>query len=352
MTVTVAVAGASGTVGRELLRYLAGHPEFDLGSLAAHTRAGQRVAEVHEDLAELEGRAGLADRRFDRVDPKRLASADLVFLAVPRGVSSELAERLPPGLRLVDLGPDHRLADPETWRDFYESPHGGHWPMGLPEMPGVRELIATADRVATPSCFATAVLVGLNPLVAAGLADPEDVVVTVLAGASSGGRGGRPAGTGRMGPAVLGAIHGYQLGGEHGSIPEVEQHLAAVAGAPARVALTPVLAPMTRGILATCCIPVTPGTDGAALRRAMSEAYAGEPFVRLIRGSRSPSTAAVTGTNRALVQVALDDRSQRAVVVVALDNLVKGGAGQAIQVANLMFGLPDGTGLTTREESM
>lgn len=336
MGMTAAVAGASGAVGGELLRLLSAHPQLELGSLAAGTQAGRAVTDLHPELS------GLADRVFEPTDPERLAEADVVFLALPRGESARVAARLPESVRVVDLGPDYRLCDGEVWARFYDEPYAGSWLYGLPERAGARARIAAADRVASPSCYATAVVLALAPLLAAGLAEPSDIVITVLAGTSGAGRVAPPE---HLASAVANAIRGYQVGGQHGSVPEIEQELSAL-GAPATVSLTPVLAPIPRGIMATCSIGLTGAASTAELRDALATAYCGEPFVRLLAGDRWPSTAAVARSNLALLQAAADPGAGRAVVMAALDNLGKGAAGQAIQIANLMLSLPEHTGLT------
>ncbi|MGI8666975.1 MAG: N-acetyl-gamma-glutamyl-phosphate reductase [Jatrophihabitans sp.] len=338
MVLTAAVAGASGAVGGELLRLLEAHPHFEFGVLAAGSHAGQPVTELHPALT------GLAGRTFDQTDPETLAGADVVFLALPRGESSRIAEQLPPPTRVIDLGPDYRLADADTWQRVYGESYAGHWPYGLPEVPGSRPRIAAADRVASPSCYATAVILALAPLLLAGLVLPCDVVITVLAGTSGAGRAGNPE---HLASAVAGALRGYQVGGEHGSIPEIEQQLGALAGEAVTLSLTPVLTPIPRGSMACCSVPLSrPGIDREQLREVLAQAYRDEPFVRLLSGSRWPATAAVAGTNLALVQAAADTRAGRAVVMVALDNLGKGAAGQAVQIANLMLGLSEDAGLT------
>jgi N-acetyl-gamma-glutamyl-phosphate reductase len=338
MGVTAAVAGASGYVGGELLRLISAHPHLELGAAAAHTRAGLRITDVHPELADL------ADRVFEPVDPGRLCEADVVFLALPRGESARLSARLPDSARVIDLGPDFRLADPGAWERIYHESYAGCWPCGLPEFPGARKLIAAADRIAAPSCYATAVILALTPLVAAGLAEPSDIVATVLSGTSSAGRPAKPE---HLASSVVGALRGYQVGGEHGSIPEIEQALAAIGGAPATVSLTPMLAPMPRGILASISIRLTRTATTTELRDALAASYRDEPFVRLMTKGRWPATGAVAYSNLALLQAAADPRAGRAVVLAALDNLGKGGAAQAIQNANLMLGLPERAGLNS-----
>jgi len=334
---TASVAGASGFVGGELIRLIERHPHIALGPLTAATQVGKPVTDLHTDFAHL------GDRVFEPTDPELLGTADIVFLALPRGEAAHIAPKLRPSVRVVDLGPDYRLTDADEWERIYGEPYAGNWPYGLPELPGTRSRIAAAERVATPSCYATAVILALAPLLAAGLVEPSDIVITVLAGTSG---AGRAAPVEHLASAVAGALRAYQVGGEHGSIPEIEQELTRLGGAPARVSLIPVLAPIPRGILASCSIRLARTTGVAELREVLAAAYRDEPFVRLLSGDRWPTTAAVARSNMALLQVTADTRAGRAVVMSALDNLGKGAAGQAIQNANLMLGLPEDAGLT------
>src|SRR5690348_6062375 len=349
MGARVAVAGASGYAGGELLRLLAGHPDLEIGPVTGQGNAGQPVGAVHPHLAAL---PRLAGRRFEALDQGAVDGCDLVFLALPHGQSAALAAGLPAGTMVVDLGADFRLADPAAWQKFYGSPHQGQWPYGLPELPGARAAIGAARQVAAPGCYATAAALALAPLLAAGLVSPADVVVVAASGTSGAGRAAKPE---LLGSEVMGSVSAYQVGGVHRHTPEMEQALGEAAGTAVTVSFTPLLAPMPRGILATCTAPLTAaagaeGTDPGSsatgrLRAALEEAYAGEPFVRVLPAGQWPATASVGGSNAAHLQVAADTRASRAVAVAALDNLGKGAAGQAIQDANLMLGLPETAGL-------
>jgi N-acetyl-gamma-glutamyl-phosphate reductase len=337
MGVRVAVAGASGYAGGELLRIIGGHPDLEPGHLAAKTSAGTPVTAAHPHLAYLDSCT------FEPLDPDRLSSADLVFLALPHEESAEVSAALPAGIPVVDLSASFRLADPRAWSAYYRTPHAGQWCYGLPELPGARERITAARRVAAPGCYATAAILALAPLVVAGLADPRDIVIVAASGTSGAGRS--PSAT-LLASEVIGAMSAYQAGGTHRHTPEIEQALRLVDGGDPVVSFTPTLAPMPRGILATCTARLRdPGTDTAALREALASAYEGAPFVRLLPEGRWPSTAATNGSNMAHLQGAADAHAGRAVVVAALDNLGKGAAGQAVQAANLMLGLPETTGL-------
>jgi N-acetyl-gamma-glutamyl-phosphate reductase len=354
----VAVAGASGYAGGELLRLLAAHPDLELGPVAAGSNAAVQVTEIHPHLTQLSGRT------FVPTEPEQLATADLIFLALPHGQSATLAARLPGQAKVVDLGADFRLADPAAWARFYSTPYAGRWTYGLPELPGARGQISAASRVAAPGCYATAAILALAPLLAGGLAEPEDIVIVAASGTSGAGRAAKAE---LLGSEVMGAVSAYQAGGVHRHTPEIEQALGEAAAAAVRpageqagphpgdgipkapriaVSFTPLLAPMPRGILATCTARLARGARTGALRDALAQAYAGEPFVHLLPEGRWPSTAATAGSNAAHLQVVADGHAGRAVVVAAIDNLGTGAAGQAVQNANLMLGLPETAGLT------
>ena len=339
MGARVAVAGASGYAGGELLRLLAGHPDLEIGPVTGQGNAGQPVGAVHPHLAAL---PGLAGRRFEALEESAVGECDLVFLALPHGQSAALAAALPAGPMMVDLGADFRLGDPAAWQKFYGTGHQGRWPYGLPELPGGRAAISAARQVAAPGCYATAVALALAPLLAAGLVSPADVVVVAASGTSGAGRSAKPE---LLGSEVMGSVSAYQVGGVHRHTPEMEQALGEAAGTAVTVSFTPLLAPMPRGILATCTAPLTAADGARALRAALEEAYAVEPFVQVLPEGQWPATASVSGSNAAHLQVAADPRASRAVAVAALDNLGKGAAGQAIQDANLMLGLPETAGL-------
>jgi N-acetyl-gamma-glutamyl-phosphate reductase len=338
MGIRVAVAGASGYAGGELLRLIDGHPDLDLGPVAADSKAELPVTEAHPHLPTLAGRA------FGRPDPALLGGADLVFLSLPPQESAAVAAGLPDHLPVVDLSASFRLADPRAWAAYYQTSYAGRWTYGLPELAGAREQIRSARRVAAPGCYATAAILALAPLIAAGLADSGDIVITAVSGTSGAGRS--PSAS-LLATEVMGAVSAYQAGGVHRHTPEIEQALRETAGGQPVVCFTPMLAPMPRGILASCTAPLTdPATETPALRAALADAYADEPFIHLLSAGRWPTTAATAGCNAVHLQVAADAHARRAVVVAALDNLGKGAAGQAIQSANLMLGLPETAGLT------
>jgi N-acetyl-gamma-glutamyl-phosphate reductase len=337
MGMRAAVAGASGYAGGELLRLLAGHPEIDVAVATAGSSAGADITAVHPHLPVYAGRT------FAATEPAALADADVVFLALPHGESAALADQLPGDVLVVDLGADFRLEDAGAWERFYGSTHAGTWTYGLPELPGQRELIASAKRIANPGCYVTAISLGLAPVISAGLVEPDDLVVVAASGTSGAGRVPKP---NLVGSEVMGSMSSYKVGGVHQHTPEIEQNLAKAAGRPVSLSFIPLLAPMPRGILATCTAKVARGVTHVDLRAALCAAYDPEPFVHVLPDGSFPATAATLGSNAVHLQVALDEAVGRAIVVVAEDNLVKGAAGQAVQNANLALGLPETTGLT------
>jgi N-acetyl-gamma-glutamyl-phosphate reductase len=335
---TAAVAGASGYAGGELLRLLAGHPGITVGAITGGTRAGEALGAVHPNLPTL------ADRLLAPTSPEALADADVVFLALPHGESATLVAGLPEHVRVVDLGADFRLADPLAWGQYYGGPHAGTWTYGLPELPGQRARIAEATRVANPGCYATAVILALAPVLAGGLAQPEDVVVVAASGTSGAGRKPTDA---LLATQVMGSMSAYKVGGVHQHTPEMEQALSWAAGGPVRLSFTPLLAPMPRGIVATCTAVAAEAASEDDVRDALDEAYRDEPYVVVLPPGQWPQTSSVSGANAVHLQVALDRHAGRVVVVAALDNLGKGAAGQAVQNANLVLGLDERLGLTS-----
>ncbi|MEV4950110.1 N-acetyl-gamma-glutamyl-phosphate reductase [Streptomyces sp. NPDC053755] len=340
MTLKVAVAGASGYAGGEILRLLVEHPEAEIGAVTAHRNAGQALGSVQPHLT------ALAARVLTPTSALALHGHDVVFLALPHGQSGALAAELDPGTLVVDCGADFRLRDPAAWERFYGSAHAGTWPYGLPELPGARDELRGARRIAVPGCYPTAVTLALFPAYAARLVEPEAVVVAA-SGTSGAGRSLRQQ---LLGAEVMGSMSPYGVGGGHRHTPELIQNLSAVAGEHVRVSFTPTLAPMPRGILATCSAALRPEAAAAgprAARAAYEAAYADEPFVRLLPPGRWPSTAAVLGSNTVQVQIALDQDAGRLVCVSAVDNLTKGTAGGAVQSMNVALGLPERLGLPT-----
>jgi N-acetyl-gamma-glutamyl-phosphate reductase len=327
MGIRVAVAGASGYAGGELLRLIAGHPEFDLVAATAHSQAGSPVGAVHPQLTGL-------DLTLGTTDAATLSGADLVFLALPHGQSAAVAGQLDAGVKVVDLGADFRLESAEQWTRYYGGGHAGTWTYGLPELPGARAAIAASDRVANTGCYAATITLALAPLIAAGVADPEDVVVVASSGTSGAGRNAK---VHLLASEIMGDLSPYKVGA-HQHVAEIKQATGA-----SSLSMTPILAPMPRGILATVTARRLNGGDP---REALEAAYADAAFVHVLPEGSWPHTAATAGSNSCHLQATVDIDSGRIIVVSALDNLGKGAAGQAVQNANIMFGLPETTGLS------
>jgi N-acetyl-gamma-glutamyl-phosphate reductase len=332
MGITVAVAGASGYAGGELLRLLAAHPEFEVVAATAHANAGQLVAEVHPNLV------SYRDLRFTDTGPERLGVADLVFLALPHGQSAALAAQLPERTKVVDFGADFRLRDSQAWQQYYGGEHAGWWTYGLPELPGQRAAIAASNRVANTGCYAVSIITALAPLIAAGLVARDDVVVVAASGTSGAGRSPK---VNLLASEVMGDLSGYKVGA-HQHVPEVLQATGATT-----LSMTPILAPMPRGILATVTArPTKAGLTAADVRDVLAAAYDEETFVHLLAAGLQPHTVATWGSNSVHLQAEVDASSGRVIVTSAIDNLGKGAAGQALQNANLMLGVDESAGLS------
>jgi len=349
VTVSVAVAGASGYAGGEILRILAAHPEVEIGTLTAHSNAGQAIGGVQPHLRLL------AERRFAETTPANLLGHDVVFLALPHGASGELAASLADAAKsrgedeplLIDVGADHRLTDEVAWNEFYGTPYAGSWPYGMPELLKSgggrgRDDLAGVKRIAVPGCNVSAVTLGLQPGVAAGVVGAGDVVAVLANGYSGAGKSLKPH---LLASEGMGMAAPYAVGGVHRHIPEIEQNLLAAGAEQVRISFTPTLVPMPRGILATITAPLLGPAD--AVRPAWESVYADEPFIGLLPDGQWPSTAMTLGANTALMQVAVDERAGRVIVVCAIDNLVKGTAGAAVQSMNLALGLDERAGLGT-----
>ncbi|MDG4859924.1 N-acetyl-gamma-glutamyl-phosphate reductase [Streptomyces sp. T-3] len=337
MAVRAAVAGASGYAGGELLRLLLAHPDVEIGALTGNSNAGQRLGALQPHLLPL------ADRILEPTTADVLSGHDVVFLALPHGQSAAVAEQLGPDVLVIDMGADFRLKDAGDWEKFYGSTHAGSWPYGLPELPDARTAIAGSKRVAVPGCYPTAVSLALVPAYAAGLAEPEAVIVAAT-GTSGAGKALKPH---LLGSEVMGSMSPYGVGGGHRHTPEMMQNLGAAAGEQVAVSFTPTLAPMARGILATCSAKAKPGVTAQDVRTAYEKAYADEPFVHLLPEGQWPATASVYGSNAVQIQVAYDESAHRIIAISAIDNLTKGTAGGAVQSMNIALGLDETTGLST-----
>jgi N-acetyl-gamma-glutamyl-phosphate reductase len=330
-----AVIGASGYAGGELLRLLATHPVFEVAVVSAHSNAGEQVTSVHPQLQSYAG------RKFVTADSIDFTQIELVFLALPHGESAALISKLPSHLKIVDLGADFRLEDPSQWEKYYGGNHAGAWVYGLPELaPGQREEIKNQNKVANPGCYATSISLGIAPAIS--LIESSDIVVVAASGTTGAGRSAK---INLIGSEVMGSLSSYKFGGAHQHTPEIEQALSTVAQKEVKISFTPILAPMPRGILATITAKLTAAITTEHAHQLYSKHYANEFFVDLLPAGQMPKTSAVTGSNKVQIQVAVDQHSNRLVVSVAIDNLGKGAAGQAIQNANLICGLSEISGL-------
>ena len=309
-----AVIGASGYAGGELLRLLAIHPHFEVTVVSAHSNAGEQVTTVHPQLQSFAGRS------FVSTDSIDFSSLDLVFLALPHGESAALIAKIPPQVKIVDLGADFRLEDAFQWEKYYGGKHAGAWVYGLPELsPGQREAIKKESRVANPGCYATSISIGIAP--ALHHIDVSDIVVVAASGTTGAGRNAR---INLIGSEVMGSLSSYKFGGVHQHTPEIEQALSALAQKPAKISFTPILAPMPRGILSTITAKLTSALTTHQAYHLFVTHYASEFFVDVLPLGQMPKTSAVTGSNKVQLQVAVDEHTQRLVVSVAIDNLGKG----------------------------
>jgi N-acetyl-gamma-glutamyl-phosphate reductase len=348
MTYSVAVSGASGYAGGEILRILAAHPDVEIRTVTAHSNAGQPLIQHQPHLR------SLAHLTLQASTPEVLAGHDIVFLALPHGQSGQYTEALADTPLVIDAGADHRLENVADWDRFYGGDFHDPWTYGVPELlvgdVKQRQHLVGATRIAAPGCNASTVSLSLAPGVAAGVVDPSDIVTVLAVGPSGAGKSLK---TNLLASEILGSANPYAVGGTHRHIPEIRQALAAARGTEngspdegIRISFTPVLVPMARGILATSTAPIADGVTDAEIRAAWEAAYGDERFVQLLPEGEFPRTADVLGANTALIGLAIDRPANRVVVVAALDNLVKGTAGAAIQSMNIALGLPEGTALT------
>jgi N-acetyl-gamma-glutamyl-phosphate reductase len=335
--ITVAVAGASGYAGGEVLRLLLGHPGVEIGALTGGSNAGESLGVLQPHLLPL------ADRVLEATTPEVLAGHDVVFLGLPHGQSAEIANALGDDVVVIDCGADFRLTDSAAWDQFYGGTHAGSWPYGLPELAGQREQLAGARRIAVPGCYPTISTLTLAPAVAAGLVRPE-VVVVAASGTSGAGKSLKAQ---FLGSEVMGNTSAYGVGGVHRHTPEITQNLSLLTDADVSVSFTPLLVPMPRGILATCSAPLAKDVSADEAYAAYVEAYADEPFVHVLPQGTWPQTKAVVGSNAVHLQVTVDQAAHRLIAVGAIDNLAKGTGGAAVQCMNLALGLDETTGLST-----
>jgi len=332
-----AVIGASGYAGGELLRLLATHPHFEVLAISAHSNAGEFVTSIHPHLASHNG------AKFIAVDGIDFSEIDLVFLALPHGQSASIIKIIPPTTKIVDLGADFRLEDSTQWKKYYGGDHAGSWVYGLPELcPGQREAISKETRVANPGCYATAISLGISPAV--DVIDVSDIVIVAASGTTGAGRNAK---INLIASEVMGSLTSYKFAGIHQHTPEIEQAVSAIAKTAAKISFTPILAPMPRGILATITAKLTQPLTTSQAHEIYNSAFSGEYFVDVLPLGQMPKTGSVVGSNKVQIQVAVDEHTNRLVVSVAIDNLGKGAASQAIQNANLICGFFEGAGLSS-----
>ena len=336
--VKIAILGASGYTGAELLRLLASHDRVEIVALTADRHAGKPIGAVFPHLAS----RFLPD--LVTIDAVDFSAVELVFCCLPHGTTQEVIAALPRHLRIVDLSADFRLADVETYAHWYGHPHRAPdlqrtAVYGITEL--VRPALGNARLVANPGCYPTSAQLPLAPLVRAGLIDADDIIIDAKSGVTGAGRELKQT---SLFAEVAEGVNAYGVA-NHRHAPEIDQGLSAAAGRPITVNFTPHLMPMNRGILATIYVRLAKGADVAELRRTLDAAYAGEPFVRIVPAGAMPATQHVRGSNLCLIGLAADRVKGRAILVAVIDNLVKGASGQAVQNMTVMLGLPETMGL-------
>jgi N-acetyl-gamma-glutamyl-phosphate reductase len=330
----IGVVGASGYAGGELLRLLAFHPHFTVTAITAHSNAGEQITFIHPQLQSYAG------RKFAAFAADDFAQCDLIFLALPHGESAKVIGQLPTSAKIVDLGADYRLEDASQWQKYYGGDYAGAWTYGLADIEPFKSQISNSTKVANPGCYATSIALGAAP--ASGIADLTDVVVVAASGTTGAGRSAK---INLIASEVAGSLSSYKFGGVHQHTPEVEQALSKISGVKAKVSFTPILAPMPRGILSTITAKLAKKISTDEAHATYSNYFANSHFVTVLPVGVMPKTAALTGSNHVQIQVAVDEHTSRLVISVAIDNLGKGAAAQAIQNANLMCGLDETAGL-------
>ena len=328
-----AVVGASGYAGGELLRLLSNHPKFKLSYIAAGSNAGEPITNLHPQLTNFTG------RNFEETEIAKINNSDLVFIALPHGESAKLTNQIDPKVKVVDLGADFRLIDSKKWEKYYGGKHAGSWVYALPELVD-HKLISSANKVANPGCYATAIALSIAP--ALSLINAEDIVVVAASGTTGAGRSAK---VNLLGSEVMNNLTSYKFGGIHQHTPEIEQILSSISRESVKISFTPVLAPMPRGILATVTAQLTQQSSAEQIREIYQAFYSGSKFVKVLPVGSMPMTSAVLGTNNAQIQIAVDEHVNRLLISAVIDNLGKGAAGQAIQNANLMCDLAEDAGL-------
>ena len=332
----IGLLGASGYTGGELLRLLESHPDFEPHFIGAFTHAGEKIINLHPQLV------GYGDQLFDSMNVSKANECELLFLAMPHGESAAIVSQISGDKKIVDLGADFRLENSDSWERYYGGEHAGTWVYGMPELPGSRQKIAASSKIANPGCYATAIALGAFP--ALSVIDVSDIVVVAASGTTGAGRSPKVT---LLGSEVMNSLTSYKFGGVHQHTPEIEESLSRISNTKVGISFTPILAPMPRGILATITARLAKDISSSSLRELYRDAFMNEEFLSLLPEGMMPRTASVVGSNYVHVQVALDEHSTRVVISVAIDNLGKGAASQAIQNANIMCGLKEDLGLKT-----
>jgi N-acetyl-gamma-glutamyl-phosphate reductase len=330
----IGVVGASGYAGGELLRLLASHPHFEVTAITAHSNAGEQITSVHPQLQSYAG------KKFNEFSAADFKNCDLIFLALPHGESAKVIASLPTSAKIVDLGADYRLESAEQWSKYYGGDYAGVWTYGLADIEPFKSLISKSTKVANPGCYATSIALGAAP--AASITDLSDVVVVAASGTTGAGRSAKIS---LIASEVAGSLTSYKFGGVHQHTPEIEQALTTLSGSVAKISFTPILAPMPRGILSTITAKLTKKISTEEVHALYTKYFKDSQFVTVLPIGSMPKTASLTGSNHVQIQVAVDEHTSRLVVSVALDNLGKGAAAQAIQSANIMCGFDEAAGL-------
>jgi N-acetyl-gamma-glutamyl-phosphate reductase len=331
-----AVIGASGYAGGELLRLLSIHPHLQVTQVSAHSNAGELITSVHPHLTTHQG------EKFLSFESLNFEEIEVAFIALPHGQSAAIANKFLNKTKIIDLGADFRLIESDQWSKYYDGAHAGTWTYGLPEIPGSRNAIKNTSRVANPGCYATSIITGVLPALDA--IDSSDIVVVAASGTTGAGRNAK---INLIASEVMGSLSSYKFGGVHQHTPEIEQALGLAAEKDVKISFTPILAPMPRGILSTVTARLSKSLSTEQVHSLYSLFYENDYFVDVLPIGQMPKTGSLTGSNKIQMQVAVDTHTQRLIISVAIDNLGKGAASQAIQNANLMCGFHEGAGLST-----
>ena len=331
-----AVIGASGYAGGELLRLLSIHPHLQVTQVSAHSNAGELITSVHPHLTTHQG------EKFLSFESLNFEEIEVAFIALPHGQSAAIANKFLNKTKIIDLGADFRLIESDQWSKYYDGAHAGTWTYGLPEIPGSRNAIKNTSRVANPGCYATSIITGVLPALDA--IDSSDIVVVAASGTTGAGRNAK---INLIASEVMGSLTSYKFGGVHQHTPEIEQALGIAADKDVKISFTPILAPMPRGILSTITARLSKNISTEQVHSLYSSFYKNDFFVDVLQIGQMPKTGSLTGSNKIQIQVAVDAHTQRLIISVAIDNLGKGAASQAIQNANLMCGFHEGAGLST-----